>query len=87
MKIRKAIYAKIDTKNKWTILFYDDEDNLINMLAIPPGKNRIDVYLEIREDNSITRKYFYNYKENIKKLKGEKLIITIIDSKVSLILK
>jgi len=78
MKIHNAVYAEIQG---WTLLFRDDMNNMINYIAIPPTSgDRIDVFLETRlYDIGVTIKhqYLYNFRGNIKKLKGEIIIIEI----------
>jgi hypothetical protein len=85
MKIRKALFAEL---KKWHIEIWDDEKQFISGIAIPPTKNnRIDVFLEIREGDCIKRQYLYDFKGNLKKLKGEKIIITIKNGKIEIELK
>jgi hypothetical protein len=78
MKIHNAVYAEIQ---EWILVFKDDGNNLINYIAIPPTSgDRIDVFLETRlYDIGVTIKhqYLYNFLGNIKKLKGEIIIIEI----------
>lgn len=82
MIIRTQIKCKLSEDNKWCIIFYD-ENGLINMCAIPPTNgDRIDVLLQTNftgKHGEICYKsdYLYNYKGNLKKLKGEKIIIRI----------
>jgi len=79
MKIRTAIYIELQD---WTIVFKDDSNTMVHCMAIPPTTgNRIDILVETREENGfhITQKYLYNFSGKIKKLKGEKIIITIKD--------
>lgn len=92
MKIRKALFAEL---KKWYIEIKNDENQLVSFVAIPPSKDdRIDVLLEIREyiDKSpylqhIQVKYIYDFKGDIKKLKGEKIIITIKNGNAEIELK
>jgi len=75
------------TLEDWIIVYRDGKNAKVHFTAIPPTKgNRIDIILETREDNGfkIIQKYLYNYTGNIKKLKGEKIVITIIAGKPSL---
>jgi hypothetical protein len=79
MKIRKAV--TVEHNEKWTIAFKDD-DGYFYWTAIPPTSgDRIDIILELRSEHfdgvHIKHSYLYNFKGNIKKLKGEKIIITI----------
>ena len=77
IKIRSALNAEIVG---WTIVITDDKNNKVHHIAIPPTtKNRIDVIVETRENNGflINQQYLYNFLGNLKKLKGEKLIIRI----------
>lgn len=79
MKIRTAIYIELEG---WAIIFKDGSGAKVHFMAIPPTTgNRIDVLLETREENGfhITQKYLYNFLGKVKKLKGEKIIITIKD--------
>lgn len=78
MKIRKALFIDFDPNNEWSLLIKDDENNLINFIAIPPTKkDRVDIFLEIREKDCIKSQYIYDFKGNVKKIKGEKIIIDI----------
>lgn len=82
MKIRKALFAEL---KDWHIEIKDDENQLVTMIAIPPTKNdRIDILLEIREEYRIWRQYLYDFKGNLKKLKGERIIIIIKKGKVEI---
>ena len=87
MIIRTQINCKIAEDNKWCIVFYD-ENGVINLCAIPPTSgDRIDVYLQTSLDFFGLHKkteYIYNYQGNLKKLKGEKIIIRIKSGKVNL---
>lgn len=77
MQIRSALNAELVD---WSIVITDDTGNRVHYIAIPPTtKNRIDVIVETREDSGFTiqQKYLYNFLGNLKKLKGEKLVITI----------
>lgn len=82
MQIRSALNAEVID---WTIVITDDEGKRVHYIAIPSTINdRIDVILETREDNGfvIKQKYLYNFLGNLKKLKGEKLIIEIKNREV-----
>jgi len=87
MIIRTQIKCKIAEDNKWAIVFYDD-NGLINLCAIPPTNgDRIDVLLQTSVDFVGLHKkleYLYNYQGNLRKLKGEKIIIRIKSGEVNL---
>ena len=87
MKIRKAV--TFEHNDKWTISFKDDGNSYFYWTAIPPTPgNRIDVLLEIRSEHAdgvhIKHSYLYDFKGNLKKLKGEKIIITILSGNVNI---
>lgn len=85
MKIRTAIFIELEG---WTIIFKDDSNTMVHCMAIPPTTgNRIDVLVETREENGfhIVQKYLYNFQGKVKKLKGEKIIITIINGIPSIV--
>lgn len=88
MKIRKALFAELDPDNKWSILIKDEDGILISSIAIPPTEgNRIDLFVETvfhENDHIIRHDYMYDFKGNIKKIKGEKLIIDIKEGILSL---
>jgi len=81
MKIRTSNSVRFDSDNKWSLFFYDEDDTLITMSAIPPTNgNRIDIITEDRSgfcDNIIEHAYLYNFKGNHKKLRKEKILIII----------
>ena len=81
MKIRKSLFAELDPDNKWSINIKDEDGILINCIAIPPTEgNRMDLFVETifhKNDIIIRHEYSYDFKGNIKKVKGEKLIIDI----------
>jgi hypothetical protein len=82
LKIRSSLYIEIVN---WTLIVTNDENIRVHYIAIPPTtKDRIDVIVETREDSGfvIKQKYLYNFTGNLKKLKGEKLIIEIKNGKV-----
>jgi len=78
-----AISAEIKDRHKWGIEFRDSDNNLVFMVAIPPtNSNRTDViwdekWIGDRGENCQILRYFFDFKENIKKLKGEKIAIKI----------
>jgi len=90
MIIRTQIRCEIARDNKWSMNFIDEDNTLISMCAIPPtNSDRIDVLLQtnyIGDDGSFCYKsqYIYGYKGNLRKLKGEKIIIRIISGEVNL---
>lgn len=83
MKIRKALFVEIDMANKQCILIKNDDNQLVSCIAIPPTKdNRIDVIVEEYGigkygENWSKVKYLFDYQKNIKKIKGEKIVINI----------
>lgn len=82
MQIRSALFADLVG---WTIVITNETNARVHYIAIPPTiKDRTDVLVETREDNGfvIKQKYLYNFTGNLKKLKGEKLIIEIKSGKV-----
>lgn len=82
MQIRSALSAELIG---WNIIITDDTGKRVHYIAIPPTtKDRIDVFVETRGDDGFTiqQKYLYNFLGNLKKLKGEKLVITIKAGKV-----
>jgi len=88
MIIRTQIKCKIVEDNKWSIIFYD-ENGLISICTIPPTNgNRTDIILSTKTETGdgvcYTNKYLYSYKGNLRKLKGEKIIISIESGKVGL---
>lgn len=83
MIIRTAISIELQG---WNII-YKENGKQVHATAIPPTTgDRIDVIVETREDNGfkITQRYLYNYTGNLKKLKGEKIIIMIKSGKPSI---
>lgn len=86
MIVSKRIICILSIDNKWSIEFRDEDDNIVNLCAIPPTSgNRIDVLVQTMSITSngfcYDTKYIYKYKENIKRIKGEGLIIQIMDGK------
>jgi len=75
---------EISEVNKWALVF-SDENGLITMCAIPPTNgDRVDIFLSIWNDNCYKNEYLYDYTGNLKKLRGEKIIISIIAGEVQL---
>jgi len=90
MIIRTQLQCEIAKNNKWGLNFIDEDDNLVSMCAIPPTNgDRLDVLLQtnyIGDGGDICYKsqYVYGYKGNLRKLKGEKIIIRITSGEVNL---
>jgi hypothetical protein len=90
MIIRTQIRCEIAKDNKWCINFIDESNNLVSLCSIPPTNgDRTDVMSQtnfIGVDGSFcySNNYIYNHKGNLKKLKGEKIIIRIKSGNVKL---
>ncbi|MCK9447165.1 hypothetical protein M0Q50_09965 [bacterium] len=78
--INKSLFIEL---NGWIIYVKNEDGSLITSIAIPPtSKNRIDVFIQKEiEFLHYENYYIYNFKGNLNKLKGEKIIIKINNSK------
>jgi len=73
MKVRNAIFLK--QKNNLEIHFYEDNGKLRNLIAVPPS-------VEFRKDVYMNGKYYYDYSDNIKKIKNSFILIEIQNNKI-----